>query len=122
MKKSVIFFINVLFILSGLGLKAQNRTILPAPQNIQWGKEKFQISGAKVFVSADLYSREQKSIDQFIGYVKQNTGLNLTIIYSEDPNSRLIVLKSNPNGSVLAMNSIFIRIMLIISLILDKRC
>ncbi len=86
-----------------MGLKAQNRTIMPVPQNIQWGKEKFQISGAKVFVSPDLYSREQKSIDQFIGLVQQSTGLNLSTIYSMDQNASLIVLKSNPLGSALAM-------------------
>lgn len=86
-----------------MGLSAQNRTIMPVPQSVQWGKEKFQISGAKVYVSPDLYSREQKSIDQFISQVQQATGIKLSTIYSLDQSANLIVLKSNSQGSELAL-------------------
>jgi hypothetical protein len=103
MKKSFIFLISLFFFITGLSLRAQNKAILPVPQNLQWGKEKFQLSGAKIFVSADLFSREQKAIDQFIDYVQGNTGSKLAIIYSEDPSVKMITLKSNSEGSVLPM-------------------
>ena len=101
MKKSIIFFIISLLFLSGLSLNAQNHSLLPAPQSIKWGKDKFQISGAKVLASSKLFSREQKSIAQFIAFVKQNTGLSLTTTFSDDPNARLIVLKTDSAGPVL---------------------
>jgi hypothetical protein len=103
MKKSIVLLVVALIFLSGMSVSAQNKTIMPEPQSVKWGKEKFQISGAKVYVSSDLYSREQKSIDQFIRQVQQTTGLNLSILYALDQTANLIVLKSNPEGSDLAM-------------------
>ena len=101
MKKSIIFFIISLLFLSGLSLNAQNHSLLPAPQSAKWGKDKFQISGAKILASPELSSREQKSIAQFIAFVKQNTGLALSITYSDDSNAKLIVLKSDISGPAL---------------------
>ena len=44
MKKPIIFLIVLLMLLSGVILNAQNSSLLPAPQNVTWGKDKFQIA------------------------------------------------------------------------------
>jgi len=101
MKKSIIFFIVLVMLLSGVSLNAQNSSLLPAPQNVTWGKDKFQIAGAKVLVSPDLFQREQNAITQFIAFVNQNTGLSLSTTYSEDANARFIVLTTDQAGLVI---------------------
>lgn len=101
MKKSIIFFIISLLFLSGLSLNAQNHSLLPAPQNVKWGNNKFRISGAKILASPELSAREQTTIAQFIAFVKQNTGLLLPTTYSDDSNAQLIVLKSDISGPAL---------------------
>ena len=99
----IIFFIIAILLHIGLILNAQNRSLMPVPQSVTWGKNKFQISGAKVQASPDLYLREQKSIDQFIAFVKQYTGLSLSTTYSEDTNTHLIVLNSEQPGPALPL-------------------
>lgn len=101
MNKTIVIFIISFNILCGLSINAQNTSLLPAPQKATWGKNKFQIAGAKVFVSSDLFLREQKSITHFIDFVKQSTGLFLSTTYTEDPNAQLIVLKSDQPGAAL---------------------
>jgi len=103
MKNPILFLIVSVLFLCGLNLDAQNTRLLPAPQKATWGNNKFQISGAKVLVSSDLYLREQKSINQFIAFVKQQTGLSLATTFSEDSNAQLIVLKSDQPGQSLPL-------------------
>jgi hypothetical protein len=101
MKKTILISIIPLILLIGLNLNAQNRSIMPVPQSVKWGKNKFLLAGAKVLVTSDLFLREQKTITQFIAFVKLNTGLSLTITYTEDPNAQLIVLNSDQPGPAL---------------------
>jgi hexosaminidase len=101
MKKTIIFLIVTLLLLTGLSLNAQNNNLLPVPQKVTWGKNKFQISGTKIMASPELSFREQKSIAEFINFIKVNTGLSLITTYSEDPNTQLIVLKSDQPGQPL---------------------
>ncbi len=98
MKKSTIFFAVLLLLLSGASVNAQNINLLPAPQNVTWGKDKFQIAGAKVLVSPDLLQREQNAIIQFIAFINQNTGLTVATTHSEDANARFIVLTTDKAG------------------------
>jgi hexosaminidase len=101
MKKSIPFCVILLMLLNSLNLNAQTHSLLPLPQKVTWGKSKFQIAGAKVLVSYDLFLREQKAIAQFFASVKQNTGLSLTATYSKDPDVQLIVLNSGQPGPAL---------------------
>jgi hexosaminidase len=103
MKKKIVIFIIPLLLLAGLAIKAQNHCLMPEPQSIKWGKDKFQVAGAKVFVSAELSLREQKTIAQFIAFVKQNTGVALPITTAYNPKENLIVLKSDQSGPALPL-------------------
>ncbi|HNW56169.1 MAG TPA: family 20 glycosylhydrolase [Bacteroidales bacterium] len=100
MHKAIIFFVSALS-LSGLNLFAQNPVLFPAPQKITWGKNMFQVAGAKVLVSADLSSREEKTIDRFIAFVKHSTGVSLPVINNGDSDEQLIVLNSSQPGPAL---------------------
>jgi hexosaminidase len=101
MKKLVIFFFVLLLLPGGLNLNAQKPSLLPVPQNVTWGKNKFQLAGAEILVPPDLFSREEKAISQFIAFVMNNTGLSLSISYNEDPNTQFIVLNSGQPGPAL---------------------
>lgn len=101
MNKVIIFFSFLFLFLSGFHLDAQNPGLLPVPQKVTWGNNKFYVSGAKILVSADFYTREENAISQFISFVKNKTGLSLSIIYNEDPDAQLIVLSSGQPGTVL---------------------
>jgi hexosaminidase len=101
LKRPVIFVIIPLMLMCALNINGQNISLLPVPQKTTWGKNKFQLTGAKVQVSHDVFIREQKTITQFIDQLKQNTGLSLSTTYSEDPVTQLIVLKSDQAGPAL---------------------
>ena len=98
MKRQIIILTVPILLMIGSHLNAQNNSLLPAPQNVTWGKDKFQIAGAKVLVSPDLFQREQNIITQFIAFVNQNTGLSLSTTYSEDANARFIILTTDQAG------------------------
>ena len=95
MKKLIIIFYFLLMSFCSLNLNAQTPGLLPVPQKVVWGKDKFPVEGAKIKISYDLLMREQKTIDKFIDLVKQNTGISLSTTYNEDPDSQLIVLNSD---------------------------
>jgi hexosaminidase len=101
MQKLIKFCFILLWLPCGLNLNAQNPSLLPLPQHAKWGKDKFQLEGTKVLVSHDLFIREENAISQFIAFVNHNTGLSLSVTYNEDPNVRLIVLKSVQPGPAL---------------------
>ena len=103
MKKKIVIFIIPLLLLTGLTIKAQSQRLMPIPQSVKWGKNKFLVTGAKVFVSAELSLREQKTIAQFIAFVKQNTGVALPTTAADNPNEHLIVLKSDQPGPALPL-------------------
>lgn len=103
MKQRFIISILLVVLFSSTTLKAQNLSLLPVPQKVTWGKNKFRIADAKISVSPELFSREQKTITQFIAFVKQNTGLALSTTYSEETGEQLIVLKSDQSGPALAL-------------------
>lgn len=98
MKKPIILFFLLLWLIGGLNLNAQNPSLLPVPQNTTWGKDKFQLAGTKVLVSPDLFLREEKAISQFISFVKLRTGLSLSVTYNDDPCAQFIVLSSGQPG------------------------
>jgi|WetSurMetagenome_2_1015567.scaffolds.fasta_scaffold01323_8 hexosaminidase len=103
MNKRISFLIIPALLFCSLDLPGQQTTLLPVPQSITWGKNKFQVAGAKILLSPDLSFREQNTISQFIAFVKQTTGLSLTTTFSEDPESQLIVLNSEQQGQVLPL-------------------
>jgi hypothetical protein len=100
MKKTISVLV-ILLSLNGLSLFAQSH-LLPAPQKIKWGNDKFQLSNVKVLVSPDLFQREQKTITQFLSYIKKNTGLSVTTTYIKETTARLIILNSKQAGLRLA--------------------
>lgn len=103
MKKKFILIIIPLLLLAGLNIKAQKNSLMPVPQSVKWGNNKFQVAGAKILATPELSLREQKTIAEFIAFVKQNTGLTLTTTRADTPNAHLIVLKSDQAGSALAL-------------------
>ncbi len=82
----------------GLNADAQVNSILPAPQDLTWGNGKFQIAGAKLLVSPDLFRREKIAIEQFIAFIEQSTGEPLLTTFSGDPTVRIIVLNTDQVG------------------------
>jgi len=101
MKNQIFFFIIFFVLFANLNLYGQNPELLPFPQNVTWGKSKFQLAGAKILISPELSLREQNSINQLIVFVKLSTGLSLTTTYYEDPGAHLIVLNSGQPGPAL---------------------
>jgi len=101
MKKTITIFGILLFLFCSININAQKINLLPEPQNLKWGKSKFSVAGAKLLVTRDLSLREKNSIAQFIAFVKNMTGLSLPIIYTENPNERIIVLNSGQSGPAL---------------------
>jgi hexosaminidase len=101
MKSSINFLVVLLLVIYSLPVRGQTSNLLPVPQNVKWGHTKFLIEGAKILVSSELYSRERRSIDQFIASVKQSTGLVITITYFDDSKSHLIELKTEQPGTSL---------------------
>lgn len=103
MKNLIIFSVIALLLLTSSNFYGQNPNLLPLPQNVAWGKSKFQLAGAKVLISPELSLREPNTINQFIAFVKQNTGLSISTTYSEDPGAHLIVLNSDQQGPALPL-------------------
>jgi hypothetical protein len=103
MRRPIFIYIAFLFCLNLTYLDGQNPGLLPVPQKVTWGNAKFNLAGAKILLAPELFQREQKSLAQFIASVKQNTGLSLSVTYSEDPKVPLIVLNSDQPGPVLAV-------------------
>ena len=103
MKKNTILILAIFFLLNSSGLLGQSHNLMPQPQNITWGKSNFQITGAKILVSPDLLSREQNSITQFTDFVRQTTGVSISITYSDDHQGRLIILNSEQAGQALPL-------------------
>lgn len=103
MKNQIIFFTIFFAFLSSLNLYGQDPVLMPVPQKVTWGKGKFQLADAKLLISPELFQREKSTINQFIAYVKQNTGLSIVSTYSEDPGAHLIVLISDQTGQPLPL-------------------
>ena len=101
MRKTTILYTILFMLLCNLNLNAQKNQLLPAPQKVTLGEGRFMVAGVKLLVSQDLALREEKSIAQFLEFVKQRTGLSIPIINTEDPKVRLIELKSDQPGSPL---------------------
>lgn len=101
MRRTIFILIMPIFLLSGIVINAQNTSLLPVPQNINWGKNKFQISEAKLAVSPELFQREKNNINQFIDLVRKKTGILVSITNSENINGKFIALASEKPGSAL---------------------
>lgn len=98
MKKYAFFFLLILAFLKPICLPGQTHSLIPEPAKAKWGKSKFLLEGARVVISPELLSAEQSSVSNFIDFVKQSTGITLTIAYHEEPEARSIVLKSDMTG------------------------
>lgn len=72
-----------------LNLVAQLPGLLPAPQKALWGKGRFNLERAKIFVSPDLASREERSIARFVELVKLRCGKTLSVVCADDRNANL---------------------------------
>jgi hexosaminidase len=99
MKKLLLYCLICSLFLINSTLNSQN--LLPVVKNVSWGKGKFQLSGAKILVSKDSPAGNQKTIDLFIGLVKQQTGIILSKTRIKDQLTPLIVLNSDNAGSEL---------------------
>ena len=51
MKKPVLLILSGTLLISGSNLNSQIMNLLPVPQKVTWGKNKFQIDGAKVLIT-----------------------------------------------------------------------
>ena len=98
MKRRIVILTVSVILIIGSNVNAQVNSILPAPQDLTWGNGKFQIAGAKVLVSPDLFRREKKAIEQFIAYVEKTTGESLLTTYSYDATAKLIALNTDRVG------------------------
>ncbi len=101
MKKPCFKLILLLAILSCGILKAQYPSLLPLPEKVTWGKEKFFLTGAKLLISPELLDKEQTAIIHFKVLIKEIAGVTINTTYSEDPGVRMIVLRSDEPGQVL---------------------
>lgn len=99
MKRAIFIAALPLILISSFVINGQNRNLLPEPQQIIKGENKFLISGSKLLVSPDLLEREVTNINSFIDEVKLNTGISVPIIYSEKTAGKLIILESEKPGS-----------------------
>lgn len=99
MSKRAFHIILLLALTSSIYLNAQDHNLLPAPKKVSWGKDKFRLEGAKILLSAELQEREQASLSQFTGFVKDYTGISIPLTYSAVPGVPMIVLTSGQRGT-----------------------
>nr|WP_262901543.1 beta-N-acetylhexosaminidase [Flavihumibacter profundi] len=84
-------------------LYAQGPKLLPAPQKAEYGKNKFQLSGAGILFTGDLTAADQQAIGQFVEYVKNRTGIPLTSTRDKDAVTPLIVFSCEHTGTDLPL-------------------
>jgi hexosaminidase len=101
MKKTGFQLILILAILSGGILKAQDQSLLPSPEKVIWGNDKFLLNGAKILISPGLLTREQTAIIHFKDIVKEIAGITINTTYAEEAGVRMIILKSDEPGEAL---------------------
>ena len=92
-----------ILLLSNLLLNAQNPVLLPAPQKITWGNNKFPLSEARLLLPKDMPASEQKNIMNFTGYVQKLTGISLNTVYNELSDKPCIFLTSDHTAPALAL-------------------
>jgi hexosaminidase len=99
------FYILILFlVLTSLPAFsiAQNQ-LMPVPQKINYGSDKFQLSNARIFKAKDFSLDNQKAINQFIAVIKEQTGISLSITGSKEAVLPILVFKSEHTGSALPL-------------------
>ncbi len=103
MKKSFLCPIIFNLCLSTSLLCAQDPVLLPVPQKVTWGKNKFQLSEARLILQKDLPGNEHNNISLFTTFVKNLTGIHLQTVYNEDPGKPCIYMSSDHCAPVLAV-------------------
>lgn len=101
MKNPASPFIIVIALIACATVYGQESRLLPGPKKAAWGKDRFNLEGAKIVIAPDLLEREKTAIDNFIRFTKETAGLTVTTAYFEEPGVRMIVLKSGRKGSAL---------------------
>ncbi len=110
MKRFMTCYFILSFWISISGINAQNPDLLPVPQQITWGKNKFMLSEARLVITGDLHEAERKNIESFSRFVKELTGISLKtsgrinqkkpgIFLSADHSAALLPVKDEKRGS-----------------------
>ncbi len=98
MKSRTILFLCIFGLLSSSYLMGQDYNLIPAPKKAVWGKGKFMLEKARIYLPADLLDREEASIAEFIKFVKDRQGTDLETTYYNEPGMPMITLNSAQPG------------------------
>ncbi|MFT3702097.1 MAG: family 20 glycosylhydrolase [Agriterribacter sp.] len=81
---------------------AQTTNLLPAPQKVVYGKNKFSLFGSTALISTDLTKEDRLAIDEFITWTIEHIGVSIATTRDKDANNiPLIVFNCQHSGSTL---------------------
>lgn len=106
MQRIFLWFLLTGFLLINVaGASAQDAypDLLPAPQNIKYGKNKFLLSGSRILITEDMSMDEQESIHQFVDEVLATTGIPLSTTTHPQASYPIIELRSGHKSTPLPM-------------------
>ena len=99
--RSGLFYAALIFI-SAIA-NAQVQPLMPMPQKVSYGVGKFKLFNAAIVLPKEFSSQDQNAIDQFILFVKQQTGIDLSKKNIENASESQVVFKFNNKNSLLPM-------------------
>jgi len=82
-------------------LLVAQKQLMPLPQMIQYGTNKFSLSHARILEAKNFSADDQRAINHFIAFVKEQTGISLVATNANDATTPLFVFTSEHNGSSL---------------------
>ncbi len=83
-------------------LHAQNQTLLPAPQKLSYGKNKFPLFGSTILIGADLTKEDRQAIDEFMAWTAEYAAVSIATTRDKDAgNISLIVFNCEHSGTPL---------------------
>ncbi len=102
MRSHSILFCTFLLFVSAVGI-AQVQPLMPMPQKVLYGKEKFRLSNAAIVIPKDATKNEKKAIDDFVSFAKEYTGITVLKTASPYTSGPSIVLKNLNKGTELPL-------------------
>src|SRR5579875_1389222 len=95
---------TLLLVLLGIPAFAiAQKQLMPLPQTINYGTGKFPLANARMLNPKNLSVADQKAINQFLFFVKENTGITIAATNSQEVALPLLVFNCTHRGAVLPL-------------------
>ena len=83
MKTKRLPFLFYVFLIFFNNFSNAQQPLIPARQKVLYGKSKFLLARAEIIVPKRFSSKDRNTLDQFVLFVKQRTGIVLSYKHSE---------------------------------------